>query len=87
VSAAGCRYGRSRPVALEPAQDASLSGSPSQVVDTLGTFIRHGFNGFNFIVKEDREEQLARLATEAIPALLEHAGGSAGASSAALGDC
>jgi alkanesulfonate monooxygenase SsuD/methylene tetrahydromethanopterin reductase-like flavin-dependent oxidoreductase (luciferase family) len=74
-------------VALEPAQDASLSGSPLQVVDALGTFIGHGFNGFNFIVKKDRDEQLARLATEVIPALLEHAGGSAGSSSAALGDC
>jgi alkanesulfonate monooxygenase SsuD/methylene tetrahydromethanopterin reductase-like flavin-dependent oxidoreductase (luciferase family) len=67
-------------VALEPtkAPDASLSGSPSQVVDALGTFIGHGFNGFNFIVNEDREEQLARLATEVIPALLDQAGGSAG---------
>lgn len=45
-----------------------VSGSPEQVADQLGSFVRLGFRGMNFIpAGPEPEEQIGRLSDEVLP--------------------
>jgi alkanesulfonate monooxygenase SsuD/methylene tetrahydromethanopterin reductase-like flavin-dependent oxidoreductase (luciferase family) len=52
-----------------PVEESSVGGSSAEIIETLGRFVEQGFSGFNFIVGDDRAEQLAHLASEIVPAL------------------
>ena len=58
-------------VSFTPSPEAELvSGPPALVAERLIGFLRLGFTGFNFLVGgPDRNDQVARLAEEVIPAV------------------